>query len=195
MYYSSIPCKISLNVILGDDLSRSERTSISRVLYLHSSVYHICPRKIFISVKGLHSVSWESRLALMRMTAAVSFTLCSVDRRWNSKDPCEGTAELTARAATAINISGSNNQGCLFFSEVIRKYDWLVLKMVVVLTDFRADGDCFLSVCCVHADAASDTCAEMKPTGCECTHMNGGGNNDTAAICQSSALSLKSCFS
>ncbi len=118
VYYSSIPCKISLNVILGDDLSRSERTSISRVLYLHSSVYHICPRKIFISVKGLHWVSWESRLALMQMTAAVSLTLCSVDRRRKSKDLSGSTAALTARAAVTINISGSNNQGCLFFSKL-----------------------------------------------------------------------------
>lgn len=118
VYYNSIPCKISLNVILGKDLSRSACTSISHVLYLHSSVYHICPRKIFIGVKGLHWVSWESALASMQMTAAVSFTLCSVDRRGNSKDLSGGYAELTAQAAPAINISGNNNQGCLFFPKL-----------------------------------------------------------------------------
>lgn len=40
--------------------------------------------------------------------------------------------------------------------------------MVVVLTDFGADSDCSLSVCCVHADVSA-TCVEMKQTGCECT--------------------------
>lgn len=54
----------------------------------------------------------------MRMTAAVSFTLCGVDRRGNSKDLSGSTAELTARAAPAINISGNNNQGCLFSSKL-----------------------------------------------------------------------------
>lgn len=97
-------------------LARSARAL--PVLYLHSSVYHICPRKIFISVKGLHRVSWESRLALMQMTAAVSFTLCTVDRRASSKDLSGSTAELTARAAHAINISGNNNHGCLFFPKL-----------------------------------------------------------------------------
>lgn len=92
-YYSSSPCKISLNVILGNDLSRSQCTSISCVLYLHS-VYHICPLKIFISVKGLLWVSWERRLRLMHMTAAVAFTLCSVDRRRNAEDLSGSAAEL-----------------------------------------------------------------------------------------------------
>lgn len=54
----------------------------------------------------------------MQMTAAVSFTHCGVDRRGNSKDLSGSTAELTARAAPAINISGNNNQGCLFFPKL-----------------------------------------------------------------------------
>lgn len=54
----------------------------------------------------------------MHMTAAVSFTLCSVDRRANTKDLSGSTAELTAQAAQAINISGNNNLGCLFFPKL-----------------------------------------------------------------------------
>lgn len=76
----------------------------------------ICPRKIFISVKGLDWVSRESGLALMRMTAAVSFTLCGVDRRENRKDVSGSTARVAP--ATRVNNSGNNNQGCLFFPKL-----------------------------------------------------------------------------
>lgn len=75
-------------------------------------------RKIFISAKGLHWLSWESGLPLMQMTAPVFFTLCSFDRLGNSKDLSGSTAELAAPTAAAINISGSNNHGCLFFPKL-----------------------------------------------------------------------------
>lgn len=118
VHYSSIPCMIRRNVILGNDLSRSHCVSIPCILYLHFSFYHICPLKCLISVKVLHWVSWESRLALTQMTAAASFTRRTVDRRGNSADLSGSTAELTGWVAPAINISADNIHSCLFFPKL-----------------------------------------------------------------------------
>lgn len=168
MYYSSIPCKISLNVILGNDLSHSKCTSISCVLYLHSSVYHICPLKIFISVKGLLWVSWESRLPLMHMTAAVSFTLCSIDRRGNTKDLSGSTAELTAQAALAINISGNNNLGCLFFPKLSIGMSDLFGRQLLLwqISGLTVTGPCLCAMCMLML-----CLPPVKPARCECTQL------------------------
>lgn len=148
----------------------TQSAQASRILYLHSSVYRICPgkkkkKKIFNSVKGMHWVSWESRLALMHMTAAVSFTLCSVDRCGNSEDLSWSTAALTARAAPAINNSRNNNQRCLFFPELSISMTDLFWRWWLFWQISGADIDCSLSVCCVHADGVSAACAEMTPSG------------------------------
>lgn len=92
---------------------------------------------------------------LMHKTAAVSFTLCSVDRCGNSEDLSWSAAELTARAAPAINISQNNNQGCLFFPELsISMTDlfwrqWLFWQISpgLTLTAPCLSAACTLTVC------------------------------------------------
>lgn len=103
----------------------------------------------------------------MQMTVAVSLTLCSVDRRGNSKDLSGSTAELTARAAPAINILANNNHGCLFFPKLSVSMTDLFWKCLLFWQISGADSDCSLSVCCVRVDAVSATCTEMESTGCE----------------------------
>lgn len=103
----------------------------------------------------------------MQMTAAVSLTLWSVDRRGNSKDLSGSTAEPTARAAPAINILGNNNHGCLFLPKLSVSMTDLFWKCLLFWQISGSDSDCSLSVCRVHADAVSATCAEAESTGCE----------------------------
>lgn len=105
--------------------------------------------KIFISVKGLHWVSWGSELPLMQMTAAVFLTLCTVDRLGNSKDLSGSTAELTAPTAAAINISGSNNHGCLFFPKLSVSMTGLFWRWLLFwhITGPTVTAPCLCSVC------------------------------------------------
>lgn len=104
----------------------------------------------------------------MQMTAAVSFTLCSVDRHGSSKDLSGSTAELTARAAPAINISGNNNQGCLFFPKLSVSMTDLFWKQL--FWQISGVWQWLLPVCVLCACwCVSATCAVMKLTCCECT--------------------------
>lgn len=103
--------------------------------------------KIFIS--GLHWVSWGSELPLMQMTAAVFLTLCTVDRLGNSKDLSGSTAELTAPTAAAINISGSNNHGCLFFPKLSVSMTGLFWRWLLFwhISGPTVTAPCLCSVC------------------------------------------------
>lgn len=66
------PCKISLNVILCVCVGGGGLICLALGVHKHflsyctytPSVYHICPRKIFISVKGLHRVSRENGVGI-----------------------------------------------------------------------------------------------------------------------------------
>lgn len=80
-----------------------------------------------------------------------------------SKDLSGSTAELAARAVPAINISGNNNQGCLFFPKLTVSMTDLFWRRLLFWQIPGADSDCSLS-----ADVSA-TCAEMRPTGCEST--------------------------
>lgn len=120
------PCKISLNVILcvcvgggGWFVSLSECTSISSPTVptlLQFIIFAL--GKSLLAWKACTGSHGRTGLALMQMTAAVSFTLGGADRRGNSTDLSGSTAELTARAAPAINISGNNNHGCLLLPKL-----------------------------------------------------------------------------
>lgn len=111
VYYSSIPCKISLNVIPVNDLSECTSISSPRTVPTLLSLSYLLkgPKKlIFISVKRLagerggHWCGWQRQYLFSH-----THKHCSVDRRGNAKD----LSGSNARDARAINISGNNNRG------------------------------------------------------------------------------------
>lgn len=75
----------------------------------------------------------------------------------------------------AINISGNNNQGCLFFPKLFVSMTDLFWRWLLFWQISRG-WQWLLPVCvaCAHADVVSATCAEMKPTGWECTRCTAG---------------------
>lgn len=110
--------KIRLNVIAGPICLTQRHVSVTCSPYSYSPLFHICPqgggagKKILNSVKGPLQVSRERRLSLTHMTAVVSFTLCCADRCGNGGSVRKHGPSCELRRA--INISGNNNQRCLF---------------------------------------------------------------------------------
>lgn len=117
------------------------------LLYLHFSVYYICPQKVFMSVKGLLWVSWERKLALMQMTAAAApFTLltdmeivrCVRKHRWTP-----------GSSRTGYKYFRRQHLPRFILPKVICECDWLVLKVLVVDTAVTVPRrrSCWNSVC------------------------------------------------
>lgn len=159
MYQGSIPSRISWNVILGGMICLTCGAQASRILYRHSSVYHICPGNIFNSVKGMHQVSRESRLTCWctRRRQSLSHFVVLTDVEM-ARICHEALRKLTAQAAPAINISRNNNQRCLFFPELsISMTDLFWRQWLFWQISPLADTDCSLSVCRVHSDGVSAT--------------------------------------
>ena len=141
--------------------------------------------KSLLAWKACTGSHGRAGLALMQMTAAVSFTLGGADRRGNSTDLSGSTAELAARAAPAINISGNNNHGCL-----------LPPKLSVSMSDLFWRGLLFWQISALTVTApclwaASTWTPQMKTTGCSLAQQEQRRRNET---CLCSAFSGTSYF-
>lgn len=84
---------------------------------------------------GCHWCTWQQQS---------SFTRRSVDRRGNGS-----TAEVSVRSAAAINISGNNNQDCLFFTKLSISMSDLFWRGALFWQISAADSDCTLVTPCL----------------------------------------------